>query len=161
MATQHPGLKKVGDYWHFELRINGQRLHGSTRAKDVTTAKRILEERRKEALLTQCGAPKVPTLSVLAAQWLKVHKGIYSKDHWDEVERVSRNWLFPPMGSKQVDHIRTEDIAALRSRMLEAGRSPVILSQRLDFALGAPGTLAVAGYTPYTLRWIQAASQRC
>jgi hypothetical protein len=90
MAMQHQGLKKVGEYWHFELKVNGQRLHGSTRAKDLPTAKRVLEERRKEAILNQCGAPRVPTLTVLVTQWLKTHKGVHSKRHLEDVECVSR-----------------------------------------------------------------------
>ncbi len=131
MVSNHPGLKKVGEYWHFSLKINGQRLHGSTRAKDLTTAKKVLEERRKELLLAQCGAPKVPTLSTLVSQWLKVHKAVHSKKHWDDVERVSRNWLLPTMGGKRVDQIQTEDVARVRSRMLEAGRSPVTFNDAL------------------------------
>ncbi|MBI1751376.1 MAG: hypothetical protein HY014_07600 [Acidobacteria bacterium] len=77
MATQHPGLKRIGEYWHFSLKINGQRLHGSTRAKDLATAKRVMEERRKELLLNQCGAPKIPTLVALVERWLNTHKAVH------------------------------------------------------------------------------------
>lgn len=131
MATQHPGLKRIGEYWHFSLKVNGQRLHGSTRAKDLATAKRVMEERRKELLLNQCGAPKIPTLAALVERWLKTHKAVHSRKHWTDVECVSRNWLLPSMGTKRVDHIRTADVAALRSRMLEAGRSPVTVNDAL------------------------------
>lgn len=131
MVSHHPGLKKVGDVWHYELRINGHRLHGSTKAKDMLTAKRVMEERRKDALLNQCGAPKVPTFSVLLGKWLKIHKGVHSKRHWDDVECVSRNWLVPSVGAKRVDRIRTEDVSGIRSRMLEAGKAPVTVNDAL------------------------------
>ena len=131
MTTQHPGLRKNGEYWYYELRVNGQRLHGSTKAKDLNTAKRVLEERRKDALNAQCGAPKVPIFSTLVEKWLKTHKTVHSRKHWEDVERVSRNWLVPAIGSRRLNHIRSEDVAMLRSRMLEAGRSPVTVNDAL------------------------------
>ena len=131
MATQHPGLTKVGEYWHYALTINGQRSHGSTRARDLVTAKKVLEERRKELLQYQCGAPKVPTFAVIVAKWLKAHKAVHSKSHWDDVECVSRLWLLPAFGTRRVDHIRTGDVLQLRSKMLEAGRSPVTVNDAL------------------------------
>ena len=70
MATHHQGLTKVGEYWHYSLSINGQRLHGSTRAKDLPTAKRVLEDRRREAVLNQCGVHRVPTLADIVKQSL-------------------------------------------------------------------------------------------
>jgi hypothetical protein len=131
MAAQHPGLTKVGEYWHYALTINGQRSHGSTRARDLFTAKKVLEERRKELLQRQVGAPKVPTLAALVAQWLKAHKAVHSKSHWDDVECVSRLWLLPAFGTRRVDHIRTGDVLQLRTKMLEAGRSPVTVNDAL------------------------------
>ena len=131
MAIQHAGLKKVGEYWHYALTINGQRLHGSTRSKDLATAKKILEERRKDALLNQIGVHKVPTLSDLVKQWLQNHKGVHSRKHWVDVESVSRNWLLPSLGTKKIDHISTEDVSRIRSRMLEAGRSPGTVNDAL------------------------------
>ena len=73
MAIHHQGLKKVGEFWHYSLSINGQRLHGSTRAKDLPTAKRVLEDRRREAVLNQCGVHRVPTLADIVKQWLHHH----------------------------------------------------------------------------------------
>ena len=131
MAAQHAGLKKVGDYWHLALHINGQRVHESTRAKDLPTAKRVLEERRKEMLLNQCGAPKVPVLSVLVAQWLKTFKAVHSAKHWTDVESVSRLWLLPDLGSRRLDRITNPDVVQIRSKMLESGRSPVTVNDAL------------------------------
>ena len=131
MVKQHPGLTKVGDFWHFELRVNGQRLHGSTRAKDLATAKRVLEEQRKDALLNQCGAPKVPSFSSLVEEWLRVHKGVHSRKHWRDVEGVSRIWVIPTIGGKRLDHLRNDDVNLVRSKMLKAGRSPVTVNDAM------------------------------
>ena len=50
MANQHPNLERKGQFWHYKLQVNGRRAHGSTRATDLATAKKILEERRRELL---------------------------------------------------------------------------------------------------------------
>jgi integrase len=131
MANNHPGLKRIGDFWHFSLKVNGQRLHGSTRAKDLPTAKLVLEERRKELLLCLNGVTRVPTLTELVSQWLKEHRGVHSEKHWHQVERFTRIWLFPAFGRRRVNQIRTEDVARLRTRMLEAGKSPVTVNDAL------------------------------
>lgn len=66
MAMQHPGLKRIRDYWHFSLKLNGQRVHGSTRAKDLPTAKRVLEKHRRELLMKQCGAAPVTPVGTIS-----------------------------------------------------------------------------------------------
>jgi len=131
MARKQSGLRKIGAYWHYSLKANGERVHGSTRAKDLPSARKVLEERRKDLLLSQSGVPKVPTLSTLVTLWLKVHKSVHSEKHWRQVERFSRIWLLPFLGARRVDQIRTEDVARLRSRMLEAGKSPVTANDAL------------------------------
>jgi len=131
MANQHPGLKKVGEVWHYELRINRQRIHGSTKAKDLPTAMRILEERRKELLLDQCGVRRVPTYAELVGKWLEAHKAVYSPKHWKDVEMVSRLWILPVIGSKAVNRVVTTDVSRIRSNMLEAGRSRVTANDAL------------------------------
>jgi integrase len=131
MATQHQGLRKVGDFWHYELRINRQRFHGSTKAKDLTTAKKIMEERRKELLLEGVGIRKVPTYAELVNQWLQAHKAVHSVKHWKDVEMVSRLWILPVIGSKPVNHVATGDVSRIRSKMLDAGRSRVTVNDAL------------------------------
>lgn len=131
MTLKHPGLKRIGDYWHYELKIDGQRCHGSTRAKDLATARRILALRRKELLALQIRAPKTPTLSKLAPQWLEAHRGIHSQKHLNQVERFCRIWLLPAFGSVRIDRIQNEDVARVRSEMLAAGKNPVTVNEAL------------------------------
>lgn len=131
MTLKHPGLKRIGDYWHYELKIDGQRCHGSTRAKDLATARRILALRRKELLADQIRKPRTPTLAALVPLWLEAHRGVHSLKHLKQVERFCRIWLLPALGSTRLDRILPEDVARIRSRMLEAGRAPITVNESL------------------------------
>ena len=131
MTTHHQGLRKIGEFWHYELRVNRRRVHGSTRSKDLATAKLILEERRKEALRDHCGVRNVPTFAELVQQWLLVNKAIHSQKHLREVESVSRNWILPVLGTSLINRVTTAQVQKLRSKMLEAGRSRVTVNDVL------------------------------
>ena len=49
-AFRH-GLCKLGDYYHYHFKVLGIQFHGSTRATDQATAKKVLIEKRREAVL--------------------------------------------------------------------------------------------------------------
>ena len=124
MAGKHPNLSLVNGVWHFHLKIGGQRFQGSTRARDLLTAKRILEQKRRELLLDDCGITrKVPYLSELASEWMKVHKRIHGNRHLQSVDQHARIWLLPRLGTTRIDRIRVTDVLALRNAMLEQGKS--------------------------------------
>lgn len=132
MANYQPGLKKVGEVWHYHLKLNGQRVHGSTRAKDLATAKKILEEKRKDLLRGQHRIiTKIPTLAELVREWMKVHQKIHSHRHLSQVEQLSRIWLIPALGTVRVDYISTPAIYGLQHQILQAGRSPVTANNML------------------------------
>jgi hypothetical protein len=57
MATPHPGLYKRGRYWHYIIQAHGQRAHGSTRATDLATARRVLEDKRRALIDGQLNRP--------------------------------------------------------------------------------------------------------
>jgi hypothetical protein len=102
MANQHPNLERKGQFWHYKLQVNGRRAHGSTRATDLATAKKILEERRRELLEGQLTTkqPKAITLAVLLQEWLTCHKPTHSEKHCRGVESITRIWLIPKIGQK-------------------------------------------------------------
>jgi len=132
MATKVQGLSKVGEFWHYSLKINGQRFHGSTRAKDLATAKLVLEDRRKEALKGQLRIiTRIPTLAELVREWGKVHQKVHSHRHIRNVEDHARLWLLPKLGSTRVDRITTVDVLGVRNHLLEFGRSPVTANNLL------------------------------
>lgn len=125
MATGHPGLKKVGRFWHYSLKVNGQRVHGSTRATDLTTARGVLEERRKELLNGQLKrSTRIVTVRELVNEWLAVHQTTFSKGHLVSAECSLKRWVLPGVGGVPVKRLTTQEASALRIHMLEGGCSP-------------------------------------
>jgi len=131
-STFHNGLaKNVHGIFYYCFRINGRQFKGSTRATDLTTAKKVLEERRRQVLEEECGIRRIPTLTEVQRDWLKIHKAVYSKKHWTDVECVSRLWILPALGTRRVNQITSGDVLLLRTKMLEAKRSPVTVNDML------------------------------
>ncbi|WP_243304448.1 tyrosine-type recombinase/integrase [Geothrix oryzisoli] len=123
--------KQPGGAFHYCIRVNGKQYKGSTRATDLLTAKKVLEEKRRQILMGECGVRRIPTLGEIREEWLRVHKAVYSTKHWRDVEIVSRLWILPHLRSSRVDRITNGDVLHLRSQMLEAGRSPVSVNDML------------------------------
>ena len=124
MATQHPNLKRKGRFWHYSLKINGVRAHGSTRAPDLATAKRVLEAKRRELLEgdTLERSSLIP-FSRLAEEWAEAHKRTLSRKHLVRTEQISRLWLLPRVGALPYHKVTTADALAIRTRVLDQGRS--------------------------------------
>ena len=124
MAGFKNGLQKVGDVYHYCFRVHGRQFKGSTRAHDLSTAKKVLEEKRQEAILGKPAAPKeAPTVAALVNEWLASHSRTASARHLQSVELMSRIWLTPYVGKCRIDQVTQGMILEARSRMLEAGRS--------------------------------------
>lgn len=125
MATSHPGLQRVGRYWHYSLKVNGQRIHGSTKATDLPTARAILEEKRKELLNGQLNRPtRIVTVRELVLEWLRVHQTTFSKGHLVSAECSLRLWVLPRVGTLPLKRMTTQEAAELRAAMLGEGCSP-------------------------------------
>ncbi len=125
MATIPAGLSKVGPYWHYNVKVNGQRAHGSTRATDLATAKKILDEKRRELLEGQHRiVSRIPTLKALYDTWAHAHASVHSRSHLTTVECIFRRWIAESLGSKLVDQIHTSDILRMRAEQLAKGCSP-------------------------------------
>lgn len=132
MTTFKNGLAKhESGFYHYCFRHEGMQFKGSTRATDLATAKKVLEERRRQVINGNLGERPVPILTELTAEWLRLYRPVHSLKHWKNVELVTRKWIHPQVGRRKVDLIRTADSHALRSRMLEAGRSPVTVNDAL------------------------------
>lgn len=120
-----PGLRKVGPFWHYNLKINGQRAHGSTRATDLATARKILEEKRRELLEGQHRiVSKIPTVKGLFESWWSSYRSAYSRGYLASVECVFRRWIAPCLGARLVDQISAADVLRLRDAQLLGGCSP-------------------------------------
>ncbi|WP_306599191.1 tyrosine-type recombinase/integrase [Geothrix sp. 21YS21S-2] len=123
--------KHPSGHYHYCVRINGRQFKGSTRATDLATARKVLEELRRQVLNEECGTRQIPTLKSVRDNWLQVHKPVHSAKHWYDVEMVSRIWLLPNLENRRVDRITNADVYQVRSKMLEAGRSPVTVNDML------------------------------
>ena len=132
MVSTHPGLKRIGPFWHYELRVNGQRLHGSTKAMDLPTAKKVLETKRREALEGQYRiVSRIPTLKDLHDLWQRNHQGVFSQKHLVPVGCVYRKWLHPRFGATKAHQIGGSAVDSLCSEALTAGRSPRYVNDML------------------------------
>jgi hypothetical protein len=54
MANKVQGLPKFGEYWHYSLKANGQRIHGWTREIDRVTTKDVLNIRNRVGGTSNC-----------------------------------------------------------------------------------------------------------
>ncbi|BDU74541.1 tyrosine-type recombinase/integrase [Mesoterricola silvestris] len=120
-----PGLKKVGPFWHYSIQVNGQRAHGSTKATDLATARKVMEEKRRDLLHGQLNLQKKipPTLNQVWESWWKANQTTFSQKHLVSAECRYRRWLKPSLGCVRVDHIKADAVMQVRSQLLEAGRS--------------------------------------
>jgi len=126
MATSHPNLFRKGRYWHYSLKVAGQRAHGSTRATDLATAKTVMEAKRRELLDGETRRREtLPTLTKLVEEWFQANRGCLSQKHLTRTEQIARIWLLPRLGSLAVNRIRTTDALSIRTLVLDAGRSLV------------------------------------
>ena len=124
MAGFKNGLQKVGQTYHYCLRVHGRQYKGSTRAHDLKTAKKVLEEKRQEAILGKSVRPTViPTVVELVQDWMNSRRSSASPKHLQSVELMSRLWIAPSLGKQPIDRVTTGMILEIRARLLDAGRS--------------------------------------
>ena len=116
MAAQHPNLKREGRFWHYSLKINGVRAHGSTRASDFATARKVLEAKRRELLEGETleRSSLVP-FARLAEEWAGAHKKSLSRKHLVRTEQICRLWLLPRIGTLPYHKVTTADALAIRT----------------------------------------------
>ncbi len=125
MANANPGLKKLGQFWHYEPRVNGHRLHGSTKATDLRTPKKVLETKRRESLEGQYRIiSRIPTLKERFDLCLKNHQAVFSPRHLVPVECIYRQWLHPRFGTTKIDQLGASSVDPMRSEVITLGRSP-------------------------------------
>lgn len=120
-----PGLKKVGPFWHYSIQVNGQRAHGSTKATDLGTARKVVDEKRRELLHGQLKLNKKvpPSLNQVWDAWWKANQTAFSRKHLVSVECRYRRWIKPNLGTQRVDQIKADAVMGVRSLVLDAGCS--------------------------------------
>lgn len=91
MAGFKNGLQKVGDTYHFCFRVHSKQYKGSTRARDLTTARKVLEEKRQEAILGKSLRPaRMLTVSELIHDWMNSRRSSASFKHLQSVDVMTR-----------------------------------------------------------------------
>lgn len=129
MTSPHPCLQRVGRYWHFNLKINGQRAHGSTRCTDLATARKVLEHKRRQMIEGQLNRePKSRTLRELTIEWLRINRATFSLIHLRTSECCMRRWVLPLCGSTFISQMSLQLAMEVRASMLEKGCSPVYVN---------------------------------
>lgn len=160
MANQHPNLHRVGRFWHFTLKVGGKRSHGSTRATDLGTAKKVIEEKRRELINGKSREPaEAPTLTKLLEEWFSCHRPSHSVKHCRSVESIAKTWLLPDLGTTRIDEIQARQVLSIRSAVLDAGRSVVTannVTRTLKLLLGFGVKLGYLEKLPVRLKALRA-----
>lgn len=87
-------LKKRGKFWHYRFNIAGQDFSGSTRSTDYATAKLVMEDARRQAVLFGIGKAAAPSLGSVIDAWMGCHvEGSHKR-----AGRQSREALKPLLG---------------------------------------------------------------
>lgn len=119
------GLARVGKVYYYCFRINGVQHKGSTRATDRTTAEKVVDALKQEALLGPQAKPlPIPTVSKLITSWIESHRTTFSHRHIESVEGFAKVWINPAIGETYINHVSTQSVLDLRRKILDAGRSP-------------------------------------
>ena len=119
------GLAKVGETYHYCIKLNGRYLRGSTRARDKGTAEKVLADIRRKAVLSADALPhSTPTIKEMVNTWMKTQQNVLSIQHVHNIDQIMRDWVIPIVSDCRIDQVSTPMILDVRSKMLEAGRSP-------------------------------------
>ncbi len=118
MARKAPGpsLFLDGRIWHYRFTRDGVRIQRSTKTTIPGRAERI-------AWLAYYGEKAIPTLGVLAREWVEAHFLTHSPGHVRSVGVFLRNHLYG-LGSVRIDMLTTDLVEAARARHLASGRAP-------------------------------------
>jgi len=149
MSSNTPGLQKIGNYWHYTIKVNGLRAHGSTRATDLATARKVMEEKRRELLLGKVGATKTQkTFRELVQLWFASNQVIFSLGHIKSSECALRLWVLPVLGKMPLKQIGNASILEVRSNQLAAGKSLTYANNTLRTVKAIFGFAIKMGFVP-------------
>jgi len=84
-------LTKRGLVWHYRFSAGGRDYSGSTGATDLPTAKLVLEEARRQAILMGIGKGQAPTLGEVIKMWTKAKGALASEAHRDNAAKATRH----------------------------------------------------------------------
>ena len=118
-------LYKRGKTYHYRFELNGVSYTGSTKARDLETAKQVLEVVRRDCVLGDHGIRKAPTLGVVIGAWLETRGKSVSDEHRIAAEKAKE--ALKPMLQLPLTHVTTARVEGWRSAYLQ-GRSPATVN---------------------------------
>ncbi|MBZ2197238.1 tyrosine-type recombinase/integrase [Occultella gossypii] len=152
-----PKIRSHGDGGLYELKsrglwrgvldlgydADGKRIQKSVHAKTKTECRNRLDELKAE--IAKHGAPlnKQVTLKAWSATWLQtVAKVNVDPKTYSTYASVTRRWIIPTLGTKQVATLKPSDVRALRTAIVDVGKrsaatartAHIVLSMMLDAA---------------------------
>lgn len=140
-TTFKNGLGKYDTgFYYYCFRLDGRQFRGNTQTKDLVLARKVLAQKKEEAKQTLAREAEnlglnqslkdspspieVPTISELVKEWTESHSSVVSDSHLRSIGQVARIWLLPTFGDKPINQIGTPEVLELRTRILNAKRSP-------------------------------------
>ena len=115
MKRVGPSLFLDGSIWHYRFTRDGVRIQRSTKTTIPSRAERI-------AWLAYFGEKAIPTLAVLAREWIEAHVLTHSRGHVRSVEVFLRNHLYG-LGAVRIDMLTTDLVEQARNGHLTGGRA--------------------------------------
>jgi integrase len=125
------GLRRVGDIYHYCFRVHGKQFKGSTRARDLPTAKKAVEGLRQQAILGKPLVSQSITFEALVQKWMTAHRASASPKHLQSVEVMTRVWLMEHWGRLPINKITTYEVMERRTAMLDAGKAEASVNHLL------------------------------
>ena len=100
--------------YHYRFQIAGARVQRSTRESSKAKANAVAQRAYDEALILTNGGKIVPTLSVMAKEWLEVNGPISSAAHQRSVETTARLHFYD-LGDLPLNQITTSHVELARN----------------------------------------------
>lgn len=105
------GLRKVGKVYHYQFRVHGKPIHGSTRCTDLASAKAVLEEVRQQAIEEHYRPGLATTVKDGVKCWLTYlrNKG-RSIRHQALAAEAMQQVLLPELGDLLLGELRQDHV---------------------------------------------------
>lgn len=103
--------------WHYRFNAGGKDYSGSTEATDLPTAKLVLEEARRQAILIGIGQGKAPTLGVAIDGWTETRGRLVST--WHLTAAGKARTALGKLTKLALDRVTTSEVQGWMAEYLE------------------------------------------
>ncbi len=117
MAGFKNGLKKVGQYWHYKFKFEGEQRHGSTRCTNREDAQVFLHELLGEVRKRRIRRGDIPTFRAVWARY-KNDNTKASEQSKKTMGHTIEEWVLPIIGDVKVSEIGPQHLGDLKRHYL-------------------------------------------